>query len=215
MILASFLLIFSCKKKGEEVDNSINNFKVNINVTNLICFPYDSISLTFLINVTHGTPPYSYNWINPSAFVGAGPFTINVKSDVNLDLEVSDASNNKVKYLCEIKKDTIDSLKYDYRNTYIGNYKCEVIYRWVTIDSGGVFHNHDTIYQDTLSVSKHTQFDMLKISNIPDVIYYPKYSAFLGYHTSVTFTSDSISIYYYLTPVGLFNWTYKGKKLNK
>lgn len=215
IIFVFFLLLwFSCKK-DEVVDNSNDNFMVNINVTNLICFPNDSISLTFLINVTNGIPPYSYNWIKPSNFVGAGPFTINVKSDVTLDLEVSDGVNSKVKYLYEIQKDTIDSLKYDYRNTYIGNYKCEVTYRWATQDSSGVFQCYDTTYQDTLSASKHAQFDMLKISNIPDVQYYSKASVFLGPHTTVTFTSDSISIYFSLTPVGLYNWTYKGKKLNK
>jgi hypothetical protein len=142
-------------------------------------------------------------------------YTYNVKSDVNLDLEVSDGNNNKVNYLYEIKKDTIDSLKYDYRNTYIGNYKCEVIYRWATQDSAGVYHCHDTTYNDTLSVSKHTQFDMMQISNIPDVKYYPNQSAFFGFHTTATFTSDSVDLYFFLTPVALYNWTYKGKKLNK
>jgi hypothetical protein len=167
------------------------------------------------MTATNGIEPYSYHWLNPKTLPGAGPFTINVKSDVYLDVEVSDARNIKEKYQCEIKKDTIDSLKYDYRNAYIGNYDCEVIYRWVNIDSGGVYHYYDTTYQDTVLVSKHKQFNMLKIENIPDLTYYPKYSGFMGYHTDVTFTNDSLDLYFFLTPVGFFNWTYKGRKLNK
>jgi len=213
LILASFILLCSCKKQGEEVHANSNKFKVGIGISSLVCFPDDSISLSFQINAADGKPPYSYNWINPAGLKGAGPFTINVKSDVTLQVEVVDSIDDKVNLQYLIKKDTIDSLKYDFRNMFTGIYACEVIYRWATLDSNGVIHGHDTTYSDTLTVSKHAQFNMLKISNLPDVKYYARPSKFIGFRTTVTFTGDTIDAYYYQTPLALYNWTFKGIKI--
>lgn len=214
LILASFLLLCSCKKQGEGVNDNGNNFKVGIKVNSLICYPYDNISLSFFINVENGSPPYSYKWIEPESFSGPGPFTIKVKSDLLLKLEVSDAIIHKVTYRFVIRKDTIDSLKYDYRNKYIGDYACEVIYHETTIGPGGVITTQDTTYHDTITVSKHAQFDMLNISHIPEVTYDPKKSNFVGSRTTVTFKGDNIDAYYYQTPIALINWTYRGVKIN-
>ena len=56
-----------------------------------------------------------------------------------------------------MKKDTIDSLKYDYRNLYTGLYDCKV-------DFLGIFP--DSIFYDTLNVLKHNKFRDLIIFNI-------------------------------------------------
>ena len=129
-------------------------------------------------------------------------------------MEVADAEGWRKLYRYRIRKDTIDSLKYDYRNPWVGSYDCEVVYRYVIPDSGGVFHGYDTTYRDTLAVSKHSAFNMLSIPNMPDVTYYPAFSGFMGYHTTVRFSNDSIDLYFYMTPVGLFNYTYKGRRMD-
>jgi hypothetical protein len=213
LIALAALLIFACKKHGEEASPVTETLKAGVHVTRLVCFPYDSVSLTFIMQTEKGIPPYSYQWNSPPDFTGEGPFTMHLRNDTTLDVEVSDSVHHSQRYVCTIKKDTIDSLTWDYRNGYTGSYACEVFYRGVRIDTAGVWHHYDTTYQDTLSVSKHTLFNMLNITTMPELTYYPKYKDFRGYHTTAAFSNDSIDLYFFLTPVGLFNWTFKGKKL--
>ncbi len=167
MILVAFLVLFSCKKESEEENSTDNHLKVSASVTRLVYFPYDSISLTFLIEATNGTPPYSYHWINPPGFTGAGPFTIDVESDTTLEIEVSDAGNEKINYLYEIRKDTIDPLRYDYRDLYVGRYDCEVISTGLNGDMNGGSHWYKAIFRDTLLVSKDFRFNCLQNFRLP------------------------------------------------
>jgi hypothetical protein len=208
-----FAVCFSCKQdeKGIKENTVFNN---DLEIISLICYPNDSISLSFTINSTNGTAPYNYKWLNPDTLAGEGPFTIWLKNNLLLDVEIFDADQDEMEFYYEILKDTIDCVENDYRNIVTGLYNCEVIYHWTTQDPPGNFITNDSIFQDTIEISKDSDVKMLKISNFPDVNYYYRSSSFDGYHLSGYFRNDSISFYYFGTPVGLYNWTYKGKKIN-
>ncbi len=204
VVLMSFFFIISCRKDTDKL-----TFDVSMNITSLICYPNDSISMTFYVNSSNGKAPYNYNWINPDTFAGEGPFTINININILLDLEVIDANNTKMRFRYEIKKDTIDSLKFDYRNAYTGLYDCTVNY----CDA----HQNPAVYstyQDTIDIFKHNDFKMLQISNIQEVDFNFRKLTFGGYHLSGKFKNDSIKFYYFLTPAAIYNYTYKGKKIN-
>lgn len=141
-----------------------------------------------------------------------GSITINIQNDILIYVEVIDANQTKMKLQFEVKKDTIDSLKYDYRNAFIGLYDCLVQHSWVE-DSSGTFITHQNIYQDTIMVSKNIDFEMLNIANLTDLDFNYIDDTFIGYHASGGFQNDSIKFYYFFTPAGLENYTYKGKKL--
>lgn len=215
MILVAFLILFSCKKESEEENSIVNHLEVNASVTRLVYFPYDSISLTFLIEATNGTPPYNHHWINPPGFTGAGPFTIDVESDTTLEVEVSDAGNEKINYLYEVRKDTIDPLKYDYRDLYAGRYGCTVVYKWYVEDSTGAMHFYDTTYLDTLTVLKDPLFNYLKIAKFQPLKYYVGGVYFMTGNTSATLRNDSIYLYSFYTPLALYSWSYRGKKMKE
>ncbi|MCJ7450041.1 MAG: hypothetical protein MUO72_20400, partial [Bacteroidales bacterium] len=189
---------------------STNNFNSTLQVDRLICYPNDSISFTFEISVTGGQGIYAFNWINPDTLNGKGPITIYLKENLSLKVEISDSLNGKVLFDFQVKKDTIDSLIYDYRNEYIGFYDCTVNYK----DS----YQNPTVYstyKDTIEVIKHSNFKKLQISNIQDVDFNFKKLTFWGYHLSGKFQNDSIEFYYYMTAMAMFSYTYNGKKLNK
>jgi len=132
LLLVLVIILQSCNK--EDDTPTINN---EFHVSSLICYPNDSISVTFLITSSGGKAPYTYFWINPDTLNGNGPFKLPIDKDLDLQLEVTDANNVKVNFQYGIKKDTIDILKYDYRNPIIGLYKCEVIYHGIVNDTSG------------------------------------------------------------------------------
>lgn len=211
----SFLLYlvvcFSCKTDDKDLKEN-SDFNTELEIISLLCYPNDSISMSFRINSSNGTAPYNYKWLQPDTLVGEGPFTIWLKNNLLLDVEVFDADQNKMKFHYEILKDTIDLQKNDYRNVVTGLYTCEVLFNSATVDSGHIIP-HDSIYQDTIEISKHSDVKMLKISYY-DVNYNFRNSSFDAYHLSGYFKDDSISFYYFQTPIALKNWTYKGKKIN-
>jgi hypothetical protein len=199
---------------GRTLKDEIKSLNVDFKIIDLIYYPDDSIPLTFMITSTNGIQPYNYNWINPDTLVGEGPFTIDLSNNSIFYVEVKDADNNKVILHYEIRKDTIDRLKYDYRNDFIGLYNCEVIYSWV-VDSNGIYigRNYD-IYQDTIEVIKHSDFQKINISNVvSDLNFSYRDSTFSGYHTSGKFKGDSIIFYFFATPAALYSWNYKGLKI--
>jgi hypothetical protein len=189
-------------------------FNVNLEISSLKVFPNDSISISFGINCSDGVAPFSFIWVNPDTLLGEGPFIISLDSNLILDLEVFDAEQAKVEFHYELLKDTIDFERYDYRNEYYGFYQCDVIYRSATEETPGVFITKETLYRDTIEVSESSDITMLEISDFTEVNYNFTSSSFDAYHLSGKFRSDSIFFYYYETPVGLRNWTYKGSKIN-
>lgn len=212
LILVIIVILQSCKRDHEPL-----TFENDIKITNLICYPNDSISMTFSITSTEGNPPYNYKWIKPDYLNGNGPFTIEIDGDINLQLEVTDANNSKVNFQYEIKKDTIDPLKYDYRNSLVGRYKCDAVYTSTSSDGSGNWITQKTKFQDTIEVKKNLNFTRLSFSGInvavSEVDFNFKNSTFSGYHTSGEINNDSISMYTYYTPVGLYNYRYNGVKI--
>ena len=214
IIILCILLFASCEK-GKEVitpDNndvdSIKSFDVDLAISELIYYPNDSISLTFSVNPTKGIAPYVYEWINTKTFVGEGPFTMNIVDSIVLEVNITDSENTKVNFRHHILRDTIDPLKYDYRNVYIGFYKCDVThcYSFTICES----------YKDTIEIAKHEDFSMLQVSHLihtSDVDFYFINSTFSGYHIYGIFNSDSIYMLYTESPIHLSSWEYTGKKL--
>jgi hypothetical protein len=103
----------------------------------------------------------------------------------------------------------------DYRDPYVGFYKCQVNERQSVLDTSGVFHTFYSYYIDTIEVSKGIGDNMLKISWIPDVVLYQKTLTFEGFHTTGSFKNDSIEIYHFFTPIAISSVEYRGKKMQK
>jgi len=215
-ILFKILFLFVCfsflsceKNTKENID-----FNVDLKITDLICYPDDIIHISFLISPANGIAPYTFKWISPDTLDGSGPFDLDIKSNLYLHAEVCDADSNKIDFQYELLKDTIDFLLYDYRNRFTGLYLCNVKYNSTENNSVGEFITTTTFYKDTIEISKPADISMLNISNFPVVSFNYKSLSFEAYHTSGRFIGDScIHIYYFMTPVGSFNWTYDGKKL--
>jgi len=209
LLLTALFLSHSCKGEDEQL-----SLKASINFTSIVCYPNDSISTTFIIVATGGKSPYIFNWTHPESFIGEGPFTMNIKYNTLLTVEVIDANNAKVDFQYEIVKDTIDPSKYDYRNAFTGMYNCEVNHRWVE-DSSGTWVSRHSAYNDTIVVKKHSDFQMIIISDwLPDLNLNYRDSTFSGYHTYGKFENDSIRFNYFQTPVAMYSWDYKGGKIN-
>ena len=143
-----FLLSFSCKKEKD----SIIDFKFN--ASKIAYYPNKHISVTFEIVPEVNYAPYKLKWFVPDSFKEIGPYVIKLTSDVILDFEIIDSKNVSKRCTYEIKADMIDSIKYDYRNDYIGKYNCNVTYSY----NGSINQ-----YKDTLTIFKNTEFDMLNI----------------------------------------------------
>jgi hypothetical protein len=190
LVPLALVSVFACHKENPQL-----KFNVGIEIISLMCFPNDSISLKFKINSTDGTPPYTYEWANPATFTGEGPFTMNIIDNTSLDVIVADSNNTKVNFHYEIKKDTIDPLKHDYRTLFTGNYKGTYIRTWKPMQSP---YPVTDIYTDyVISVTKHKDFKMLTITvwgdfylKIKDLTLSSLYISKFGH-----FEQDKIEIY--------------------
>ena len=67
---------------------------------------------------------YTIDWVTPYSLDGTRPFAINLTEDLKIEAIIKDEHGNQFTL-----KDTIDSLKYDYKYKYIGLYRCEAYYR--------------------------------------------------------------------------------------
>lgn len=162
--------------------------------------------MSFKIIPKGGNPPYFIKWFEPATFLGEGPFSVKLINDMVLDFELQDSDKAINRLSHKILKDTIDSLKYDYRNMYIGTYTCEVKYTYI-----------DSVkyYKDTLSVSKMNDFKSILISkkNNNWGMIYLSLNQFYGYHRGVTFRNDS-KFFSESGPLGAYYTnTYKGSKI--
>lgn len=205
----------SCEKENNPKIDQENNPKIDFvfNTNEIIYYPDNRISLTFDIKPNDDLETYSINWYNPDTLIGAGPIKISLTSNLILDFEISDNKNTVKRFQYEIKIDTIDSVKYDYRNNYIGTYYCNVTY----YNDGSTEY-----YQDTLTVVKNNSFNMLNILTKNDIInnyegnkmtYLNPTGDFFGYHSGVSFSNDSI-LYSVSGPLGsYYTNTYEGIKI--
>lgn len=213
----------SCKKD----DSSTGDSKITVNTitNNLTCYPNDSISYTFELKVD-GDGVYNYKWLSPDTLVGKGPFTVLLKKDLDLNVEVTDNLGNSVKYTYTVKKDTIDALEYDYRNNRVGMYICNVKESWIVDPLSDQGQQQTNQYVDTIDISKHDNFQYFKLSGFnnqysySDYLYNCKESSIteikynLAYYTPYRgeFKGDSLFIHY-TSSHGMSNYECIGKKI--
>lgn len=211
LILISLLfIVFSCEKNYKDTLTETIEAKVLIN--NILCYPNDSISLEFELSIIDGKEPYIIQWINPENLTGIGPFTISLNEDLLIDVIITDLDSTQIEYMYQIKKDTIDSLVYDYRNPYLGYYACQVVYQ----------NNYsepkvDSTYYDTLCVSKN-EMDFTKLIITPTLwpsVYFDFTRLRLdGYRSFGRFYNDSSLYYYeYMNEAFTETWEYNGNKI--
>jgi hypothetical protein len=215
-VIIPISLNYSCEKEN----NSEIGFKFH--AIEIVYYPEKQISITFIIIPEGDNSPFILKWYEPDSLKKEGPYTIDISSDYILDFEVRDAHNISKRFKYEIKIDTIDYVKYDYRNQYIGKYSCNVTYTYA-----------DAInyFLDTITVVKNNSFNNINILTRNDIINnwegnqmtylnthgyysYPE-GDFYGYHSGVSFKNDSI--YYTASgPLGFYYTNvYKGIRINQ
>jgi hypothetical protein len=212
------LISFSCKK--EEDDDLKINFKFYTN--EIIYYPDKHISVTFDIFPEGNNAPYKLKWFVPDSLKEEGPYAIKITGNIILDFEIIDVKNTSKRFTYEIKTDTLDSLKYDYRNNYIGKYSCNV---------NSSYNGSTNRYKDTITVVKNGSFSILNIQTKSDILNhyegnkmtylnssgYYNYPAgeFYGYHSGASFSNDSIH-YTVSGPLGFYYTNiYEGIRINQ
>ena len=218
-LLSTVILILinlSCEKES--------NLRLDFvfKTTEIIYYPNKHILMTFNIIPKGYNEPYTFKWFKPDSLKEEGPYSINISSNLMLDFEISDTKNISQRFTYEIKTDTIDSIKYDYRNNCVGTYKCNV---------ASSYNGSTEYFQDTLVVIKTSSFNMLNIRDSKDIknnyagnimTYidsngnngFPKRD-FFGYHSRVLFTDDSIH-YSVSGPLGFYYTNvYDGIRINQ
>lgn len=189
-------------------------------VNKLIFYPEKHVALNFTIAPIDETEPYTLKWYNPDSLTGTGPHTLRFSENTLVDFEVLIPGLASKRFSWQVLFDTIDSVKYDYRNNYEGRYICEV-----KSTSNGT----TVTYQDTLNVLKNSVFPRVNIQNRTDiqqqwegnVMIYQNANGFnnsadgefFGYHSGVTFRNDSL-FYTISGPLGnYYTMVYKGIKI--
>jgi len=192
---------FSCKK---EVPPGIG---FTIQVRDIIYYPEKNIFIDFEVIPEGSFKPLAVLWHQPSGLQGYGPFTISISKKLLMDFEIRDANQNLERFTYEINPDTIDSLKYDYRNHYSGRYHCKVTHH---------YNGSYSYFVDTLTVEKRPVYTELSIlaKSGNYTMYYLSPENFYGYHSGLIFSADSI----YFTASGPLGYyytnTYEGKRIN-
>ncbi|MBK7212260.1 MAG: hypothetical protein IPH88_02950 [Bacteroidales bacterium] len=197
LFIVLFVLSFASCEKEES-----SEIKYGLQFSDISYFPGKDIALTFTVVPNVDRSPFSIKWYEPSALTGLGPFTMNISSDLSLDFELTDAGNKTERFTYKVLADTIDSLKYDYRNRYIGQYNCDVTYS---------YQGEYQYFKDTLTVTKSEEFGVLRINNAGMI--YNEPGSFYAYHAGASFRNDSI---FYSTsgPLGAYyTYTYIGAKM--
>jgi len=188
--------------------NHSNDISSEIVVNRLIYYPEDSISLEFELSIEAEYEPYSLQWIKPDTFKGTGPFTVNINEDLLIDVLISDAEGYQFEFIQVIQKDTIDSLKYDYRTLYYGEYDCKVFY-------DDYFYGNDTSYNTIVTVSRDEDFftaliihgNPARFDYLTGYFYHPRLRGRF-------FSDDSINFRIWNSPEPIFDiWSYRGKKI--
>lgn len=204
-ILILLVSLFSCKK-----DKGLTPV-VSFEVSNVICYPYDTTSASVKLTVIGEKRPYTISWDNNS-FSGEGPHLSVFKKNITYHVTLTDANNDVKTYSYSIDRSSYDSLTYDYRNDIIGGYTGIInsssltnptTFSWTTTSSNGSY-----------SVAKHSDFNSIIISNtnLPFKSY-NKNLKFTGYFAQCSFKSDSM-FYNQQSSHGVWYSSFKGKKTN-
>lgn len=205
-------LFHSCDK---EFDEPRSDFKADLLVDRLICYPNDSISLSFELVPKEGNGPYSYQWIMPDTMKGNGPFTVNLKQDLKILVKITDADSKQLDYTYIVKKDTIDSLRYDYRNPIIGSYISD-FKEWYPVLTTSGWEQVRNNYRDTLFIHKSEKFNTVVCGNYNELTYNRKTHIFTyewgSVYSSVYAIKDSV--FYGYSRLARYTLAAKGKRLD-
>ncbi|HET6556475.1 MAG TPA: hypothetical protein VFG54_04115 [Prolixibacteraceae bacterium] len=204
-------LFQNCHKESYEPRN---DFKADLLVKRLICYPNDSISLSFELLPKDGNGSYSYQWMMPDTMKGSGPFTVNLNEDLKILVKIRDAKSKQLDYTHIIQKDTIDSLKYDYRNHIIGNYICDYQEWYPTSTDSGWVHIRNK-YRDTLIVYKSEVFNNIACNIFNELTFNRKTNKFT-YEWGSVFSSIYVvndSVYFGHSRLARYGLSGKGKKM--
>ena len=189
-------------------------------VNKLIFYPEKHVSINFAIAPKDETEPYTVKWYSPDSLNGTGPHTLRFSENTLVDFEVLIPGIATKRFSWQLLFDTIDSVRYDYRNNYTGRYLCEV---------KSVSNGTTLTYPDTLNVLKNSVFPRVNIQNRTDiqqqwegnVMIYQNANGFnnspdgefFGYHSGVTFRNDSM-FYSISGPLGnYYTLDYRGVKM--
>lgn len=162
-----------------------------------------------------GNGPYSYQWIMPDTMKGNGPFTVNLKENLKIVVKITDANSKQLDYTHIIRKDTIDSLKYDYRNHIIGNYISD-FEEWYPVPTSSGWEQVRNNYRDTLFIDKSEKFNTIVCGNYNELTYNRKINGFTyewgSVYSSVHILKDSVRYGY--SRLARYTLAAKGKRLD-
>jgi len=101
------------------------------------------------------------------------------------------------------------------KDPFVGYYDCDVTYKSTYQDSNGTWITNTNEYRDTIEIIRCQDTGLIEIIGGPNSIADLNYSdsTFNAYHLYGKFFKDSVYIYYYWTPVALYNWEYMGKRI--
>lgn len=189
-----------------KIDSSLNLI-ASFEETDIVCFPFDTVSVTLKINVKGGTPPYNINW-NQGEFNGAGPFTFIFKDSSTHTVKVIDSKNNSKEFKYYLKN-TYDSLTYDYRNKITGQYTGIYNSSYMTpVGSTWTLVINPPVSK-TITVSKENLFNKILVDN--NTYYCNRYYSFV-YSNKINGRFIKDSIYYGGQPAnGPYWYNFKGK----
>jgi hypothetical protein len=210
-ILILLTSLSSCKK-DKALDPTLS-IEASLEVSNIICFPYDTTSATVKLKITGGKQPYSIVWDNNS-FTGEGPHSTVFKKTITHNITITDAKNLVKTYSYTLDRNNFDSLNYDYRNGIVGAYNGINYSGLLTMPTPTTYSWQYSSSPASYSVTKHSDFNSILISNtnLPFKSF-DKSLKFTGYFAQCSFKSDSM-FYNQQSSHGVWHSSFKGKKIN-
>jgi hypothetical protein len=222
-ILILVVSLFSCKKdKGESLLDG------NIEINNVICYPFDTTSTELRVKVIGGKPPYTYFW-NSNTNQGTEKYSLTFKTKAEYFVTVKDADNQTKTFSNIVERKIFDSLLYDHRNNILGSYDC-MLTQWSLSPGGSIYHYNPVPYN--LIVKKSSDFSKI-IMNVGitgnsdvDLSYNNRLGTFKGvffpqvpdsaypYDFKGWLKNDSINFTYYISGGYAWRKVYLGKKTN-
>ena len=223
LALLLVLVLSACHKKAPQPEAPAPivtpALKTEYKIVQVTCYPNNITVVTYSIQASDGTAPYSYKWTSPSTNSGPGPFTTTVSSVLNLNLVTTDANNSSLSSQFTIKNNSFDSLQYDYRKNLIGSYACTKVYSQAILGPNNNWVT--TTYTSVVTVEIKTNAAVNKLT-IPGLFQFPgevtcyyknNSTYFYNYRANGKIMGDTIDFSNWDNPIGNPNASYFGKKI--
>jgi len=218
--LVVFVNLFACKKTDKTSESPIT---ATFEESKVICYPFDTTSVSLKIVVSGGKAPYSISW-DQTIKKGTGPFAFLFKTTTDHVVTVNDANGNSKVFYYTLYRKNYDSLVNDYRNAVIGEYDGVTCFsERQSIGSTNTFTTISTARQPIhLTVSKSPNFRFLTISGITEDLYYDYRKGTLAggnvsyfVHRGSFFKGDSLICNYSPSTTWAWKWqVFETKKKN-